>query len=206
MLGFAMKTLDRYQAHVNSLAAELGCEVRQEPHMINWGMMYVEFNYVEGPIITDVSDYLILLHELGHFALGHTQGRPPKQDQRFYFDNGVLRSEAEAWNWALDRSSPGLAVKTRRFIWDVCLGSYYKSYLSCKGSTTRLGNGNRHHVAFVFDHPDSYFADTVRRIQGSPEVMGDFKINYTGRYDSEQHLRTTRSPCRRPLQPLVHRV
>src|SRR5688572_12893551 len=94
-------------AHVLSLAEELDCRIDLGHNTP--GMMYVEFGYVEGPTIEDgvggrsyapypnaQSRYLTNLHELGHFALGHTQGRPPKERERFYFDNGVLRSEAEA--------------------------------------------------------------------------------------------------------------
>ena len=89
------------QEHIDCLARQLGCTVYQAPKLD--GMMYVEFGYVEGPAITNQRDYLTVLHELGHFALGHTQGRPPHGDQRYYFDHGVLRCEAEAWDWALNQ-------------------------------------------------------------------------------------------------------
>ena len=60
------------QEHIDRLAREMGCQVRQGPRRP--GMMFVEAGYVEGPNIENQRDYLALLHELGHFALGHTQG------------------------------------------------------------------------------------------------------------------------------------
>jgi len=157
--------LQKYQEHIDALAKELNCRVDQKPGQI--GMMYVEFGYVEGPSIKTQADYLVNLHELGHFAHGHTQGRPPKQKEKFYFENGVLKSEAQAWNWALDRCIDKIQDASRRFMWDTCLGSYYRyGYLAKRGEPDRLWNGNRHHVEFVYDTPDVYFDDTVKRIQG----------------------------------------
>lgn len=150
--------------HVEALAESLGCNLIMEPHLT--GMMYVEFGYVEGPEIWSQRDYLAVLHELGHFALGHTQGRPPKGGETFYFDNGVLRSEAEAWEWALDRMIGVLEDKSRSFMWDGCLGSYYLGYLTAGGRPQRLGNGDRGHVEFVYDKPGRYFGRVVGRIQG----------------------------------------
>ena len=165
-----------YQYHVERLAKELGCKIVQEPNMP--GMMYVEFGYVEGPIIKTQSDYLTMLHELGHFYWGHTQGRPPKESERFYFDNGVLHSEAQAWEWALNISLDDPTENSRRFMWDTCLGAYYRwCYLYPKGIPTHLTNGDRGYVWFVCDDPDSYFESIMRRIQGE---ITNFNIKYEG--------------------------
>ncbi len=157
--------IERYKNQVDSLAKELGCEVRFVDDLMG-GMMFVEFGYVETPHIVDQKTYLIALHECGHFAWNHGQGRPGAADKRFYFDNGVLRSEAQAWNWALDKSIDEPTESSRRFMWDVCLGSYYTNSLRLDGKPTRLLNGNRHHIEFVYDKPDAYFTETVKRIQG----------------------------------------
>lgn len=129
-------------------------------------MMYVEWGRVEGPMITNQRDYLAILHELGHFACGHTQGRPPHWTETFYFDNGVLRSEAQAWHWAMNRCKEPLEYDSRRFMWDFCLGSYYRGYLHLGKQPNRMGNGDRHYVVFIYDDPDIYFAWIVRRMQG----------------------------------------
>ena len=155
--------LDGYQAHVDRLARELGCEVRQRPSIP--GMMFVELGYITGPMIRNQQDYLALLHELGHFAHGHTQGRPPHDNQRWYFENGVLRSEAEAWEWAMNECQDPIEYVSRGFMWDFCLGSYYQNSLHTIGPT-RLMHGDRHHVAFLYDKPDEYFASVVRQMQG----------------------------------------
>lgn len=168
--------MKEYQCHIDMLAKELGCKVVQGPDMP--GMMYVESGYVEGPIITNQIDYLINLHELGHFAWGHTQGRPPHGDKKFYFENGVLKSEAQAWEWALNRCMDKIQDASRKFMWDTCLGSYYfHGYVLAKGAKTYLGNGNRHHVRFTYDRPDEYFTHIVKRIQGN---LNDFNIKYNG--------------------------
>lgn len=153
-----------YTEHIAKLSEDISCKVVQRPNLP--GMMYVEFGYVEAPTIYCQSDYLVNLHELGHFAWGHTQGRPPKRDERFYFDNGVLKSEAQAWEWALDRCSDDLLPESRNFMWNTCLGSYYNKALSLQGATTRLLNGNRGFISFVFDEPDEYFFSIVKRIRG----------------------------------------
>ncbi len=164
--------------HVRFLAQRLGCQVRQIASKGS-GMMYVEFGYVEAPVIRDQEDYMVNLHELGHFAHGHTQGRPPKEDEKFYFENGVLRSEAQAWEWALDNAvGMRLTPATRRFMWDRCLSSYYRGYLMAGGKPgRRMWNGNRHHVRFTYDKPDDYFGSVVRRIQNG---MAGFRVEYRG--------------------------
>lgn len=169
--------LERYQEHVAKMSEELGCKIIQGENYP--GMMYVEFGHVEGPIIRNQSDYLTMLHELGHFALGHTQGRPPHADKTFYFQNGVLHSEAQAWEWALDACIDEPSEESRRFMWDKCLGSYYSNgYLYYRGKQNRLGNGNRHWVPFVYDHPDAYFDSIVKRIQGK---VSYFNVAYSGK-------------------------
>lgn len=168
--------IEVYQTHIELLSKELKCEIRQSENLP--GMMYVEFSYVEGPIIKNQIHYLTMLHELGHFACGHTQGRPPKSNERFYFDNGVLKSEAQAWEWALDRCKDEIENKSRRFMWDTCLGSYYMHYRMLNGTKSTLTNGDRHHIPFVYDRPDEYFSSIVKRIQGD---LKNYNIQYLGR-------------------------
>jgi hypothetical protein len=151
-------------------------------------MMYVEFGYVEGPPIEDdhftrygVMDgqqsYFIALHELGHFALGHTQGRPPKEKETFYFDNGVVKSEAQAWEWALDNSLESPDERTRRFMVRRCLDSYRTGARFSGGGLSRLTNGNRDWVAFRYDDPDTEYVLGVRErlLHGSVGVSAPSK-------------------------------
>jgi hypothetical protein len=163
-----------YQMSLDYWSGKLGCELKQ-PSPETDGMMYVEFGYVEGPAIAfDRSykysnqqiRYMVCMHELGHFALNHTQGRPPKENEKFYFENGVLKSEAQAWDWALNnRIEEEISDETRRFMWNTCLGSYYNGALSANGkSGQRLGNGNRHHVSFTYDEPDNFFWSVRERM------------------------------------------
>ena len=172
-----LSQLEVYQNEIDRIARSLGCQVRQAPKMP--GMMYVELGYIEGPTIQNQQDYMALLHELGHFALGHTQGRPPHGTETYYFDNGVLRSEAEAWEWAMNECCDPLQYKTRRFMWDFCLGGYYQSSLELAGRPTRLGNGGRHHIEFVYDEVDAFFAAVVMQIQG--ECAG-FLVPFPDKY------------------------
>jgi hypothetical protein len=158
---------DDQQAHVDQLAREMGCQVRQAPRRP--GMMWVEYGYVDGPTIENQQDYLAVLHELGHFALGHTQGRAPHTNEHYYFDNGVLRSEAEAWEWAMNECMEPIEYKSRRFMWDYCLGSYYQNSLELAGQPTRLNNGDRDHIEFVYDEIDPFFRSVVRQMQGDQE-------------------------------------
>lgn len=162
------RNVEKYCDHASLLARKMKCELRQV--LAVHGMMYVEFGYVEAPVICTQRDYFINLHELGHYALGHTQGRPPKGDKRHYFDNGVLRSEAEAWEWALDNAIDKPDIETRQFCWSQCLGSYYRYAQVVGDKPTRLSNGNRHHVEFVFDKPDDYFFKVVNRLTEGLDV------------------------------------
>jgi len=158
------------QAHLNDLADMLECRLDQAPDMP--GMMYVEFGYVEGPSLhsrarypDSEACYLTCLHELGHFAHGHTQGRPPMGHLQHYFDNGVLRSEAEAWTWALDHSLIACPSKAARdFMWYTCLNSYFSASKLERGDQCQLWNGNRHHVMFAWDKPDDLFWQVQRRM------------------------------------------
>lgn len=163
----------RRQVHIDQLAKNLNCTLIQRDNLP--GMMYVEFGYVEGPTIKDQITYLTMLHELGHIEHGHTQGRPPATEKKHYFTNGVLRSEAEAWDWALRECSEKIEDSSRRFMWDFCLGSYYRGYLAAQGRPSRLGNGGRYHVEFTYDDPDHFFRETVRKIQGDLE---DFLVPF----------------------------
>lgn len=156
--------IDFRQAHIDQLARRLGCQVIQNPGLE--GMHYVESGFVVGPTIKNQRHYLANLHELGHFALGHTQGRPPYKDARYYFDNGVLRSEAEAWEWALNECPETIEDLSRCFMWDFCLGGYYQHSIWSRGNPVRLENGNRHHVEFVYDQADAFFTSVVEQIQG----------------------------------------
>jgi hypothetical protein len=152
-------------------------------------MMYVEFGYVEGPRLVEApggsypdacSRYLTNLHELGHFAHGHTQGRPPKEDERFYFDNGVLQSEAEAWAYALDNAGVEITREARNFMWHTCLGSYHSHAFAVGYDTPgqTLGNGNRHHVSFAYGKPTGFFWDVVGRILDNPVALQQCQLRY----------------------------
>lgn len=156
--------IKEYQAHINKLGVDLSCEVVQKKNMP--GMMFVENKppRIEGPNIYEQKDYLVMLHELGHVFHNHTQGRPPHTKETHYFDNGVLKSEAEAWEWAMDNALDDLSVETRKFMWYRCLNTYYSHAKQLRGIPTRLGNGNRHYVEFVFDDPDDFFFGIKDRI------------------------------------------
>jgi hypothetical protein len=159
-----MDQLQQYQWQVAKLATELKCRLYQSPNMIP--MMYVEFGYVEGPTIESQIDYLACLHELGHFALGHTQGRPPKESERFYFTNGVLRSEAQAWEFALNLCLDEPTPESRKTM-EWALKTYWDACLKADGYPTRIHDpGDRHHVRFVYDLPDRYFMAVLDRIRG----------------------------------------
>lgn len=165
------------QEHVMALATDLGCDVIQRSGMA--GMMYVEYEppMIEGPTIETQRDYVIMLHELGHVAHGHTQGRPPFDDKKFYFENGVLRSEAEAWRWAMDNSLEELETSTREFMWNGCLGTYYAQGVRTAGAGgQRLGNGNRHWVEYSYDKPDDFFWRTVQMMLGELPPIYDWVV------------------------------
>lgn len=162
---------ESYTRYLYELARELRCGLRLEPDLA--GMMYVEFGYVEGPHPetstqhTPQQCFAVGLHELGHFALGHTQGRPPMGHLRHYFDNGVLQSEAEAWDFAFGHFSnfgEEIAADTLAYMGKRCLGSYYTgARLAGREPGQRLWNGNRHHIPFTYDKPSDFFWEVYRR-------------------------------------------
>ncbi len=166
------------QNHINQLAQTLNTKVVQKKNMP--GMMYVEYNppMIEGPLLDQEDNIrfpswqtrcMTVLHELGHVFWGHTQGRPPFTNKTFYFTNGVLDSEAKAWNFALIQyemaNLPKLTSATRLHMWSK-LDSYYKGFLRQAGKPHRLTNGNRHYVEFVYDEPTEYFWSIKEKILG----------------------------------------
>ena len=164
-----------YVEYLYDLARELDCGLRLAPNLD--GMMYVEFGYVEGPHpdtshdrYTPQQAFAVGLHELGHFHHGHTQGRPPFLEETEYFNRGVLRSEAEAWDYALhhlqicEEMGFPLQDNTRAFMWGRCLNSYFSSAQRLAGRPTRLGNGDRGYVVFVFDEPGALFNEVRDRL------------------------------------------
>lgn len=135
------------QAHLEATAQSLGCRLVQGWHLEP--MMYVEFGFVEGPSIVSQFDYLVTLHELGHFALGHTTARPPFSEKRNYFKTGILRAESQAWTWAMDRT-----IETPNSESTSKMLEYFRSY---GDAATEAGDDLvRHpflpHVEFKFDH------------------------------------------------------
>jgi len=176
-----METIN-LQNHLDELAHSLGCRLDQiNPNTP--GMMYVEFGYVEGPVLSGPniqSKYMVNLHELGHFARGHTQGRPPMQNEKWYFDNGVLKSEAEAWEWALDMSIiEEYESETKRYMWETCMGSYYRGAKMAGFGVPgqRLGNGNRHWISFAWDEPDDFFWSVKERMQNDGATVSQGEIS-----------------------------
>lgn len=145
------------KAHVALLASELGCRVTPIRDVLD-AMMYVEEKppRIEIAPVETQRAYVVALHELGHVALGHTQGRPPHEDKRRYFDNGVLKSEAEAWRWAMDNARK---VQSRVWVWAYVhgLATYLAGANAAEGQPTRLYNGGRHYVEFVYDKPGTTF-------------------------------------------------
>lgn len=175
----SITTITKYQAHIEALAETLGCKLVQEPNM--QGMMFCEElpPRVEIPTIENQIHYLTALHELVHVRNKDFQGRPPYEDKTSYFDKGVLHCEAAAWKGAIGLCMDEIQPASRYFMWDYCLGSYYQNYIECAGKPTRLYNGNRHHVEFVYDHPDDYFTGVMRLIMGD---ITDFKTPYLGSF------------------------
>lgn len=162
-------TNEERQEHVEYFAYLQGCALVQQPEMP--GMMFVEYDppMIEGPVICNQRDYVVMLHELGHVEEGHTQGRPGYEGRQYYFDNGVLLSEAEAWWYALNACKEELEQETRNFMWQTCLGSYYRGAKLNRGrKDCVLMNGNRHHVKFEYDVPDEFFWNIADEIAGYP--------------------------------------
>lgn len=162
-----MSFINKYQEHIESLAAQMGVILDQEPGMP--GMMFVEEEppRIEISTITDVAyyrndwlvypaerqtKYFAALHELGHCHYGHTQGRPPFTNKRFYFENGVLKSEAQAWDFAFVNCLDEVKDETRQWALK-CFNTYRQSAILAGKRLITLNNGNRHHVAFQYDDP-----------------------------------------------------
>jgi len=165
------------QDYIDKLAIKLNTKVVQKPCLA--GMMYVEYEppMIEGPTFgnkdpkhpDEQCKFLCLLHELGHVFYGHTQGRPPYTNKRYYFENGVLKSEAEAWHFALNHFWESgiwsnLSQIARNYMWENCLGSYYRGSLRQDDRPLRLGNGNRHYVEFIYDKPTEFFWNVKDRM------------------------------------------
>lgn len=157
------------QDHLNALISKHGIRADQRYNLS--GMMFVEEDppRIEiptlevCPVAPSVNiAYMVGLHEIGHVVHGHTQGRPPHRDKTWYFDNGVLRSESEAWQFALDECRTSLDVKDCRFMVNRYLGSYIDTARRQAGRPYRLGNGNRHWIEFTFDDPNQ---EIVRQTQ-----------------------------------------
>jgi len=161
------------QSNIESIAKQLNCVMQQGLNIA--GMMYVEERppRIEGPILapdifhpTIESSYFTMLHELGHVYHKHTQGRPPYQNEKFYFENGVLKSEAQAWEFALDNSLIEPTQIERDVMVHKCIMSYYNSSKTANGKPHRLWNGNRHWIEFIYDEPDTYFWNVINRMEG----------------------------------------
>lgn len=161
-----------YANHVARLAKELGAVT--ESTGLHRGMMYVEEDppRVDFLPITDVVTYYVALHELGHVAHGHGQGRPPHEDRTFYFENGVIRSEAQAWEWAFDHARkplpPALGERLRHeSIESYIAGGRFrygvKGWWWGKPEGPDWSNGNRHYVEFAYDEPDEYVHSVLAR-------------------------------------------
>lgn len=182
------RLIEALNEHLSILAEQLGCELRMSGDTP--GMMWVEWGRVEGPALDgegenipgysgrypDISSrYYVNLHELGHYAHGHTQGRETTSrwyegkivehpnGPRWYFDNGVLKSEAQAWEWALDNACYPPTKECALFMWNTCMGSYYAG--STPGQRVFLGNGDRAYVTDAkWDTPDAYFWSIRKRM------------------------------------------
>ena len=171
----------KLRTHLEEIARNLGCK-------IEWGfegMMYAEEcpPRIETPFLekqemgigkSSVSlhipsveaAYLIGLHELGHIWYGHTQGRPPHENQIHYFENGVLKSEAEAWEFALDNSLIEPSEEDRDMMLQ-CIMSYVKGADIKLNQLSRLYNGNRHHHEFYYDQRTVFVDNIIKRIKGN---------------------------------------
>ena len=169
--------------HLNEVAEGLGCVIEYK-HKAD-PMMYVEEEpaRVVIPYLEDYLHYGIYtftprlcyfagLHELGHVYHGHTQGRPPFEHKRYYFDNGVFKSEAEAWEYALDHSIIEFTDGEKRFALK-CLDSYLSYCDSYRKGPFRLMNGNRHHVAFMPDEITPYI-ESIRSALGAVTIYGTY--------------------------------
>lgn len=163
------------QQHINHLANELG-GVTIEHRGPFVGMMFVEETppRIQYPDITCAREYYIGLHELGHVALGHTQGRPPNTEKKFYFENGVLRSEAQAWEWAFDHALVPMSEEEGQYCHQNYLGSYVRAAQDVgpyneawhwgRPEGPDRSNGDRHYVKFAYGPVDTYVKSVMDRL------------------------------------------
>jgi len=164
------------QAHIEDLVREHDIKMDQRYNLA--GMMYVEEEppRIEVPSLVPCRHapsvalcYMVALHEIGHVVMGHTQGRPPHIHKTHYFDNGVLKSEAEAWMWALKNRKCKLEQWESEYMAERYIGSYReRAFIEGSNIDTTLRNGNRHHVTFRWDDPNNrYVIDVIRKLKNS---------------------------------------
>jgi hypothetical protein len=167
------------QKNIEDIAKDLSCIIVQESEMAGMHFVEEEPPRIEGPIIENIYsfskardfskelNYYIMLHELGHVYHGHTQGRPPFENKVWYFENGVLRSEAEAWKFALDNAIIKPNEEDVDFMVNYCILSYYNS--SLRESKVNLYNGNRHwhNGKYAWDEADEYFWNVLQTMKES---------------------------------------
>ena len=82
-----------------------------------------------------------------------------------YFENGVLKSEAEAWEFALDNSLIEPSEEDRDMMLQ-CIMSYVRGAEIKHDQLSRLYNGNRHHHAFYYDQRTVFVDNIIKRIKG----------------------------------------
>lgn len=149
-----------YATHIAKLCEQMGVVVSPINRVLA-AMMYVEESppRIELAPIVDENSYVVALHELGHCAHGHTQGRPPNTDKIFYFQNGVLKSESQAWDWAMRHALPTVSQEAWRYGFYNGLDSYRAGFQSWGYGRPgyRLYNGNRDWHSFVPDAPGVVF-------------------------------------------------
>ena len=168
--------ISQYKKQTDEIAKKLGCIITED-HNID-GMMYVEEEppRIEAPILNIYKSakypgglqtkYMVRLHELGHVFYGHTQGRAPYEHKTFYFDNGILYSEAQAWDYAMNNCiDDKLDEETLSFIRN-CLMSYILAGRKYHGKKTTIPQRNSH-IEFIFDIPNQFVISTYKRMGGN---------------------------------------
>lgn len=132
---------------------------------------FTEEMLVVCPPPTTQFKFLVLLHELGHIKLGHIQEEgktysnilwiPPgaKRIPGSYFTNGILRSETEAWQFALSNLHEFLEPGSKNWI-KIYLTTYLKEAERSKGQLWQIYRPTRERGVnwisppFRFDSPD----------------------------------------------------
>jgi len=163
-----------YQAHIEKVAEFLNCKLDLKPGQR--GMMFVEYEppTIQGPVIDEFPGgvfqsaqikYITVLHELGHVFHGHTQGRPPFENKTYYFDNGVLKSEAEAWDYAMQNCIDEFEPSTLRFMRQ-CFSSYIKSAKQRGNRKGPIDDPGRDFVEFIYDKPTPYVVSVYEKMGG----------------------------------------